>query len=201
MANNKVQSFVEDMEAGEMLMWLVIIGLAIYFVFFWNNGGLWGSFQTGWETLWNGVTGKGFATTAEAAGANLSNPVSAAQIWNQQYLQSRNPGANPFDPSVYTNNPGNSQMTNATAQSIASTVSSAGGGWFTSGDITSVVPAFQNNCQTQEDVSQVAGAFQASENTDLLTYMLQQFNNGGGATSDNAVQLQSLIQWCVALPS
>jgi hypothetical protein len=205
MADNN--NFIEDMEAGEMILWIAIIGLAVYFLFFWQ-GGLVTNFESGVGGIWNGLvnlftTGTWSTQTpgaVDSAGGNLSTPEASAETWNAQYLASINPGANPFDPSVYSNNSSNANITPATAQSIASTVYNAGGSFFSSGDITSVVPAFQNNCESWLDVSQVAQQFQASENQDLLTYMIAQFNNGNGSSSNNGQQLQSLIQWCVSLP-
>lgn len=195
------------MEAGEVLLWLAIIGLAVYFLFFWE-GGVVTNFESGVGGVWNGLVN--FFTTGtwstqtpgavDSPGGNLSSSEAAAETWNAQYLASRNPGANPFDPSVYSNNSSNANITPATAQSIASTVYNAGGTFFSSGDITSVLPAFQQNCESWLDVSLVAQEFEQSESQDLLTYMLAQFNNGGGSSSNNGQQLQQLIQWCVALP-
>lgn len=207
--SNKVQDFVEDMEAGEILLWLAIVALAVYFLFFWE-GGVVSNFESGVGGIWNGLvnlvtTGVWSTNTpgaVDAPGGALSTPEATAETWNSAYIASRNPGANPFDPSVYNANPSDANITQATASSIANTVYSAGGSFFTSGDMTGVQAAFQNSCQTWVDVSMVANAFQASENQDLLTYMVSNFNNGGGTTPGigNGQQLQTFIQWAVALP-
>lgn len=196
------------MEASEILIWLTIIGLSIYFLFFWNGSGILGDLESAPGGIWNGLvnffkTGQ-FSTLDPtdlgAPGNSQSTPELSAETWNSAYISSRNPGANPFDPAVYNANPSNANIAPATAQSIASTVNNSGGSFFTSGDMTGVGAAFQNSCQTWVDVSMVADAFQSAENQDMLTYMISSFNNANGSGSNNGQQLQQFIQWAVALP-
>lgn len=205
MADN---NFIEDMEAGEMLLWLTIIGLAIYFLFFWGGGGILADLEAAPGGIWNGIVNffkTGQLSTLDpsdpsAPGNELSSSENAAETWNTQYAAQRNPGANPFDPAIFNSNPSSANIDQATAQSIANTVNSQGGSFFTSGDMTGVQSAFQNSCQTWIDVSMVANAFLASESQDMLTYMISNFNNGNGASSNNGQQLQQFIQWATGLP-
>jgi hypothetical protein len=148
-------------------------------------------------SLIQNLTGPG-AVLAPATLNQLTDNVTA-QTWLNNYAQTR--GQDCFTSALYKANPGNATLGPGDAQTLYNLIHSQAGTWFSDGDFTGVLAAFQNVVENQTDVSFVASLFEQNDNKDLFTYITQAgtFANGTNPSHDNMQLVQQFVQWCLGL--
>jgi hypothetical protein len=133
--------------------------------------------------------------------------VTDAQITT--FYNSQPPATNPFQVSLYTNNPGSATITQAQATTLWAGVLTAGKGtgflslFKDQPDMSPVLQEFQIIAQNGVDISFVSTVCMAAMGVDLGTYMFQEFGNDQAGTSGvtNMQLLANFVYWAFALPT
>jgi hypothetical protein len=198
------------------LVTLAAVGIGGYYLYnlFKNAGGLIKNIfsVTGGGTLVQTPIGPlGIASDMPNVPANTpagSEPVMlsniAALTWLTTYYNNRgNPPTDCFCNALYLAVPTNVQIGAGDAQNLFALLHAQAGTWFTDGDFTGILPAFQAVVANQTDVSYVASLFQTANNMDLFTYITQgsTFGNGLNPAANNLTLVQQFVQWALALPT
>jgi hypothetical protein len=167
--------------------------------------GLWGLYKLG--ILGGSGAGSGLTTTLNlgagglptATAAQLNSNI-AAQNWLVNYNKTR--GQDCFTGALYNANPGNALLGVGDAQTLYHMIRSQAGTWFSSGDFNGILIGFQNLCENQTDISEVAALFQTNLGMDMFGYITQNstFGNGENETGDNFQLVQQFVQWATGLP-
>ena len=134
--------------------------------------------------------------------ANVSSNITA-QTWLNNYGNTRgNPSQDCFTNYLFNANPGNALLGVGDAMTLYHLIRSQAGTFFSSGDFTGILAAFQNLVDNQTDMSQVAALFQINTGMDMFQYITQAatFANGQNEAGDNMQLVQQFIQWALALP-
>jgi hypothetical protein len=159
--------------------------------------------------------GSGLTTTLTTAASNVATslgiqtPVStvnqlanniSAQTWLNNYNQTR--GQDCFTNALWLSNPAGAQLGAGDAQTLWALVHSQAGTWFSDGDFTGILAAFDNLVQNQTDISEVANIFQTQDSMDFFGYITQSntFGNGMNPEGNNFQLVQQFVQWAIALP-
>lgn len=129
---------------------------------------------------------------------NLSANVTA-QTWLNNYAQTR--GQDCFTNALYMANPANATLGAGDALTLFNLIHSQAGTWFSTGDFTGILEAFQNVVNNQTDVSFVANYFQNNNGMDLFAYITQAstFANGMNEAGNNMQLVMQFVQWCIGL--
>jgi hypothetical protein len=186
--------------ASDYIIPVAVVGLGIYFLnklgIFGSGSGLApGSAPPVLSTLLNNPTG---GQTANQQ-SNLSSNITA-QTWLNNYANTR--GQDCFTGALFAANPGNALLGVGDAQTLYHAIKSQSGYWFSSGDFTGILAAFQNLCENQTDISEVATIFQANTGMDMFQYITQAstFANGLNEAGNNMQLVQQFVQWATGLP-
>jgi hypothetical protein len=145
-------------------------------------------------------TSTNLTTGAQASNQeqNLSSNITA-QTWLNNYAQTR--GQDCFTNALYLDNPANATLGAGDALNLFNLIHSQAGTWFSTGDFTGILAAFQNVVNNQTDVSYVANYFQDNNGMDLFQYITQAstFANGMNEAGNNMQLVQQFVQWCIGL--
>jgi hypothetical protein len=189
---------------GYIIPIAVVVGGGIVVYVVGKNIGLWGSGGSGLApgsspTLLNNALALPIAGQATNQQLNITDNISA-QTWLNNYASTR--GQDCFTNALYVASPGNATLGPGDAQDLYNLIHSQAGTWFSDGDFTGVLAAFQNVVENQTDVSYVASLFQTNDNTDLFTYITKAstFANGTNPAGNNMQLVQQFVQWCIGLP-
>jgi hypothetical protein len=139
-------------------------------------------------------TGAQATNQEQSLSANIT-----AQTWLNNYSQTR--GQDCFTNALYLANPANATLGAGDALALYNLIHSQAGTWFTTGDFTGILAAFQNVVNNQTDVSYVANYFQDNNGMDLFQYITQAntFANGLNESGNNMQLVQQFVQWCIGL--
>jgi hypothetical protein len=145
--------------------------------------------------LFNGGTSAQPANQTQNLSSNIT-----AQTWLNNYSQTR--GQDCFTNALFVANPGNALLGAGDAQTLYHLIKSQSGYWFSSGDFTGILAAFQNLCENQTDISEVAAIFQTNTGKDMFDYITQgdTFANGENEAGNNMQLVQQFVQWAISLP-
>ena len=195
MAKKKISGFAD---------YVIPLGVVIGGYVVLKQLGIFGSSGSG-LTPGSGPTAIANALGLQSAGgtvnqnANVSSNITA-QTWLANYAATR--GQDCFTNALYSANPGNAQMGPGDAVGLFNLIHSQAGSWFSDGDFTGILAAFQNVVENQTDVSFVASMFQSTNGKDLFQYITQAntFANGTNEAGNNMQLVQQFVQWCIGLP-
>jgi hypothetical protein len=186
--------------AADYIIPLGVVGLAIWGL---NKLGIFGGGGTGLDpgstpkplaVLFNGPSG----AQASNMQANLSRNITA-QTWLNNYASTR--GQDCFTSALYKANPGAVLIGPGDAIALYHLVKSQSGYWFSTGDFTGILAAFQNVVDNQTDMSYVATFFEANVG-DMFNYITQSstFANGENEAGNNMQLVAQFVQWAIGLP-
>jgi hypothetical protein len=195
MGRKKISGF------ADYIIPLGVVGLGVFVLYklgFLGNSGSGltpGSTPTPLANMFNGGTPQQASNMQANAGTNIT-----AQTWLNNYAQTR--GQDCFTGALYLANPGDALIGTGDAQTLYSLIHSQAGTWFSTGDFTGVLAAFQNVVGNQTDVSAVGNLFQQNDGKDLFQYITQgnTFANGMNEAANNMQLVQQFVQWCIGLP-
>lgn len=141
------------------------------------------------------------AGTPAGSEPSIQNNIDALQ-WLTTYYNGRgNPATDCFTGTLYAASPGNALIGSGDAQNLFNLIHSQAGNWFTVGDFTGILAAFQNVVENQTDISYVASLFESANGMDLFTYITQgnTFGNGMNPAANNLQLVQQFVQWALSL--
>jgi hypothetical protein len=180
---------------------LAVVGLGVFVVYkVWNafGGGSGSGLAADLQKAAQAAAGSG-VSIPPAVQAQLNSNISA-QTWLNSYQTTR--GQDCFTNALYLANPQNALLGAGDAQSLYNLIHSQAGTWFSDGDFTGILAAFQNVVGNQTDVSEVANLFQTNDGMDLFAYIVQgsTFGNGTNPAGNNMQLVAQFVQWAIALP-
>jgi hypothetical protein len=122
-----------------------------------------------------------------------------AQTWLNNYASNR--GQDCFTGTLYSANPSNALIGPGDAVNLYHLVRSQAGTFFTTGDFTGILAAFQNVAENQTDISFVGMLFQINTGKDLFDYITQSstYANGDNEAGNNMQLVQQFVQWALSL--
>lgn len=181
---------------------VAVVGLGVWGLYklgiFGDSGGSGltpGSSPKPLSVLFNGASPAQPSNMMAQASSNVT-----AQTWLNNYAGNR--GQDCFTGTLYSATPTNALIGPGDAVNLYHLVRDQAGTFFTTGDFTGILAAFQNVVENQTDISFVGMLFQINTGKDLFQYITQSstYANGDNEAGNNMQLVQQFVQWAVSLP-
>jgi hypothetical protein len=195
MARKKIGGF------SDYIIPRAVVGVGFYFL---NKLGIFG----GSSSSSPGLLSPGGALSPQSSSTATQQATLATLDSLQTFYNAQPAATNPFQATLYNNNPAAATITSAQATSLWSDLQTAynGSGFLSlfkaQPDLSPVLAQFQGIVQTGEDISLVATLCQSATGSDLGTWLFNSFANDqtGSSGITNMQMLNNFMYWAFSLP-